>query len=108
MGSNPTLSAVYAGEPETLDRKQLALVSYVALMTLFVVDFVLILLFPGPSIFLLMLGPIFVLLGVQLIFFRQEHARIWERFGEPTATIFAFVGFLFVVLGLYFTFNAPI
>ncbi len=91
-----------------MDRKRLALISYVALMALFVVDFTLILIFPGPSPFLLMLGPIFVLLGAQLVFFRQEHARIWERFGAPSASIFAFVGFLFIVLGLYFTFNVPV
>jgi hypothetical protein len=91
-----------------LDRKRLALVSYVALMVVLMTDFVLVVLFPGPSIFLLMLGPIFVVLGVQLVFFRQEHARVWERFGAPTASIFAFVGFLFIVLGLYFAFDAPL
>lgn len=91
-----------------MDRKRLALVSYIALMGILLLDFVLVVLFPGPSPFLLMLGPIFFVLGAQLVLFRQEHTAIWERFGGPSVGMFMFVGFLFIVLGLYFTFNTPL
>jgi hypothetical protein len=50
-----------------LTRERFALVSYFFLLALFVVDFVLILIFPGLAEFLsAWFGPIFALLGAQL------------------------------------------
>ena len=88
-----------------MDRKTLALTSYLALMGLLIADLALTIVFPGPSLFLFALGPIFVALGVQVIVFRNEHEALWARFGGPSVTMFAFFGFLFVVLGLYFIFG---
>ncbi len=90
-----------------MTRERLALVSYFLLLALFVGDFVLILVFPGSAGSLsVWFGPIFFLLGVQLIYFRNEHARIWERWGGPPARTFAFVGFFFLLIGMYFVFGA--
>jgi hypothetical protein len=89
-----------------LDRRRTALFTYVALMAAFVVDFILIFLFPGYPVFMALLGPIFVLLGVQIVYFSREHARIWEGWGAPSHTLFLFVGFSFIVLGFAMTFGA--
>ncbi len=89
-----------------MTRERFTLVSYFFLLALFVLDFVLILIFPGSAGFLsLWFGPIFALLGIQLIYFRNEHASIWEKWGGPQARAFAFVGAFFLLIGLYFAFG---
>lgn len=89
-----------------MTRERFALISYFFLLALFVGDFVLILLFPGSAaVFSAWFGPIFALLGVQLIYFRNEHARFWSRWGGPSARAFAFVGVFFLLIGLYFAFG---
>lgn len=89
-----------------MTRERFAIVSYFFLLALFVVDFVLILIFPGLAEFLsAWFGPIFALLGAQLIYFRNEHARIWAGWGGPAARTFAFIGVLFLLIGLYFAFG---
>lgn len=75
-------------------------------MAAFILDFILIFLFPNYSIFRVLLGPIFVVLGVQIVYFSRDHAQIWERWGKPSPTLFLFVGFSFIVLGFIFTFGA--
>ncbi len=90
-----------------MDRKRVALFSYAALMAAFIADFILILLFPRYPIFVMLLGPIFVVLGTQIAYFSKEHAHIWERWGAPSPTLFLFVGFSFIVLGFIFIFGAP-
>ncbi len=89
-----------------MDRRRIALLSYVALVTASITDLILILLFPGYSIFVALLGPLFVVLGVQIVYFSREHARIWERWGAPSPSLFLFVGFSFIVFGFVFTFGA--
>ncbi len=90
-----------------MTRERFAFISYFFLLALFVGDFALILLFPGsaPSLSL-WFGPIFALLGIQLIYFRNEHAKIWSGWGGPQAGVFMFVGFFFLIIGLYFAFGA--
>lgn len=89
-----------------MTRERFALVSYFFLLALFIGDFALILLFPGSAASLsLWFGPIFALLGIQLIYFRNEHAGIWEKWGGPQARAFAFVGAFFLLIGLYFAFG---
>ena len=90
-----------------MTRERFALISYFFLLALFFGIFVLALLFPSSAASLsLWFGPIFALLGTQLIYFRNEHARVWEGWGAPQARTFAFVGFLFLLIGLYFAFGA--
>lgn len=89
-----------------MDRRRIALISYAALIAAFIADFILIVLFPDYPIFMALLGPIFVVLGVQIVYFSRDHARIWERWGKPSSTLFLFVGFSFIVLGFVFTFGA--
>ncbi len=89
-----------------MDRRRIALFSYAALMAAFITDLVLIVLFPGFPVLVALLGPISVVLGVQIAYFSTEHARIWERWGEPSPGLFLFVGFSFIVLGFFFTFDA--
>lgn len=83
-----------------MSRPRLALLSYIALMTAVAGCLVLVVLFPAVPLFQTLLGLAFVLLA----YFRDEHAGIWERWGEPSSTIFAFTGMLFVVVGLVFVF----
>ncbi len=89
-----------------MDRRRTALFSYAALMAALITDFILIFLFPGYPIFVVLLGPIFVVLGVQIVYFSREHARNWERWGAPSPGLFLFVGFSFIVLGFIFAFGA--
>ena len=90
-----------------MNRERFALISYFFLLALFVGDFVLILLFPGSAAFLsLWFGPIFALLGIQLVYFSNEHARIWAGWGGPQPRMFAFVGVFFLLIGLYFAFGS--
>jgi hypothetical protein len=90
-----------------LTRERFAVLSYFLLLALFLVDFGLILVFPESAAYLsLWFGPIFALLGIQLIYFRNEHAAIWGKWGGPQARAFAFVGAFFILIGLYFTFGA--
>ncbi|MGB3680963.1 MAG: hypothetical protein WA990_00610 [Rubrobacteraceae bacterium] len=92
-----------------MTRERFALVSYLFLLTLFVGDFALILLFPGSAAyFSVWFGPIFAVLGAQLVYFRNEHARIWADWGGPQARAFAFVGVFFLMIGLYFAFGASL
>ncbi len=87
-----------------MSRPRLALLSYIALMSAVAGCLVLVVLFPASAVFQTLLGLAFVLLGVQLAYFRDEHAGLWERWGEPSSTIFAFMGMLFVVVGFVFVF----
>lgn len=87
-----------------VSRPRLAFLSYIALMTVVVGSLVLVVLFPATAVLQTLLGLAFVLLGVQLAYFRDEHAGIWERWGEPSSAIFAFMGMLFVVVGFVFVF----
>ena len=90
-----------------MTRERFALISYFFLLALFVGDFALILLFPGSAASLSSwFGPIFALLGIQLIYFRNEHAKIWQKWGGPQSGVFIFVGFFFLLIGLYFAFGA--
>ena len=89
-----------------MDRRRIVLFSYVALVTASIADLVLILLFPGYPIFVALLGTLFVVLGVQMVYFSRQHARIWERWGAPSPSLFLFVGFFFIALGFVFAFGA--
>lgn len=92
-----------------MNRERFALISYFFLLALFVGDFVLILLYPeSAAVFSAWFGPIFAALGLQLIYFREEHARIWSHWGGPSARMFMFVGVFFLLIGLYFAFGVSL
>jgi hypothetical protein len=88
-----------------LSRQRIALFSYAALLAAVLADLVLIFVFPAYPVFLALLGPIFILLGFQIVYFFKEHAKIWENWGAPSPALFLFVGFSFTMIGILFTFG---